>query len=288
MNIKFTDNIKENLLSNLLPFLKNAQKVKFAVAFAKLSGLNLILEDLLACLNKGGQIEFLLGLDFRTTEPKVLEIIHSLIKEGENIHLFCYRDISYGETAIYHPKLYFLHCGPNAFVSIGSSNLTSGGLKDNIEINTILEAESSEEIVSDIHEIYNRLKFHRSRFEPDSEYITDYTRIYELTTTKSDTVIKDTKVQEMIKGLKLKERNLPSPKFSKNDLTGWQKIVFERLPDSEFQTKDIYVYKDEFQSVYPDNRHIPDKIRQVLQQLRDMNLLKDLGRGRWKKSEKII
>ena len=42
-------------------------------------------------------------------------------------------------------------------------------------------------------------------------------------------------------------------------------------------------FKNEFQSAYPENKHVEAKIRQVLQQLRDLCLLEDLGRGIWKK-----
>jgi HKD family nuclease len=283
MKIKVIDNISERLLTRLLPKMENANNILFAVAFARLSGFKFISKQLLQCLDDGGRIEFLLGLDFRTTEPDVLEIIQNHKSNGKNINLYCFRDISSGETAIYHPKLYFFDYGTNISISIGSSNLTAGGLKDNIEINTVIEASSSEEIVSDVHEIYNRLKFHKSRFEPDKEYIDEYRRAYEITKEQTEATAKNKNIQKIIRDLSEKEKTLPSPKPSKKDLTGWQKIVFDRVPDEAFQTQDMYSYQDEFREIYPENKHVPDKIRQVIQQLRDLGFLEDRGRGWWKK-----
>ena len=180
MEIKFTDNTTNNLLDALRPSFLKANEIRFGVPFAKYSGFSLIKDGIKECLKNGGRAEFVLGLDFRTTEPKVLRILDTMAKSGLNIKLFCFSDPSINDTSIYHPKIYFISKRDKFVISIGSSNLTSGGLKDNVEVNAIIEASTKEEIVSDIYRIYTRLKFQKNRFEPDLAYIENYEETYEI------------------------------------------------------------------------------------------------------------
>jgi len=56
-------------------------------------------------------------------------------------------------------------------------------------------------------------------------------------------------------------------------------------PEGPFQTKEIYKYEDEFRKVYPNNQYVTDKIRQQLQYLRDIGLLRNPKKGLWVKQE---
>jgi len=283
MEIKFTDNITKNLLDTLKPLFPKANEIKFGVAFAKYSGFSLIEGDIREFLENGGKAEFVLGLDFRTTEPKVLRILDAMAKRGLDIRLFCFSDPSTNDTPIYHPKIYIIRKGERFVISIGSSNLTSGGLKNNVEVNVIIEADKKEEVVSDIYGIYNRLKFQTNRFEPDIAYIENYAEAYEIVRKRSIEVLKEKSIKNKIKDLKEKEKILPRPKPTEAELFGWMKLVYEKLPLGPFRTSDMYLYKKDFQSIYPENRNIKAKIRQQLQFLRDMGLVKNPYRDRWEK-----
>lgn len=48
----------------------------------------------------------------------------------------------------------------------------------------------------------------------------------------------------------------------------------------------MYRYVEEFQKHYPENKHIDAKIRQVLQQLRDLGFIVHLGQGRWRQRKR--
>jgi HKD family nuclease len=281
MEIKFTDNITSSLLDILKPSIFNAKEIKFGVAFAKYSGFVLIADDIKRFLKDGGKAEFIFGLDFRTTEPKVLRILDSMSKEGFNIKLFCFSDPSTDDTPTYHPKIYLIKKRDRFIISIGSSNLTAGGLKNNVEVNAIIEASRSEELVSDVYGIYNRFKFQKNRFEPDLRYIENYEETYDIIRKKNIEALKEKATKNKIKELKEREKILPKPKPTKAELFGWQKLVYERLPESIFQTRDMYSYEKEFQQFYPENKHITDKVRQILQQLRDLGLLKYISKNKW-------
>jgi len=283
MEIEFTDNITRNLLNILKPSISKANEIKFGVAFVKYSGFSLIEEDIRECLKKNGKIEFILGLDFRTTDPKALRTIFEMTKVESNIKLFCFSDPSTNDTPIYHPKIYILKEKDKAVISIGSSNLTRGGLKDNVEVNAIIKANIKEEVVSDIYGVYNKIRFQKGKFEPDLAYIDNYEEAYKIVQKRNVEALKGKYAKNKIKELKEKEKYLPKLKPTWKELFGWQKLVYERLPDETFRTSDMYVYEEEFQKFYPENKHITDKIRQILQQLRDLGLLKYISHNKWLK-----
>ncbi len=58
--------------------------------------------------------------------------------------------------------------------------------------------------------------------------------------------------------------------------------LVERLDDT-FTLNQMYSFVDELQMKHPDNNHIPDKIRQQLQFLRDKGIIEYVGRGVYKK-----
>lgn len=283
MKLDFTDNIAKKLLDSLSPQLYTAKELKFGVAFVKYSGFRLIEEALKQCLQNDGKAEFIVGLDFRTTEPKVLRILNDMAKNSSNTKLFCFSDPSIKNTPVYHPKIYIIKGVERVVISIGSSNLTAGGLKSNVEINTIIEANINEEIVSDIYGIYNRLKFQKARFEPDADYIEEYEKVYKIIQGKNAETFKEKHIKGKITGLIQREKILPKPTPLKSELFGWQKIVYERLPEGIFETNSMYDFENEFKNFYPENNHVKDKVRQILQQLRDIRLLKYLGNKKWSK-----
>lgn len=58
--------------------------------------------------------------------------------------------------------------------------------------------------------------------------------------------------------------------------------IVRRLTQSEFVLSDIYAHQSELAALHPNNKNIRPKIRQQLQVLRDMNLLRFEGRGRYR------
>lgn len=72
----------------------------------------------------------------------------------------------------------------------------------------------------------------------------------------------------------------------KPEQRGWTLDVLrcvESLPNSVFTNDDIYTSETELSRLYPQNRHVRDKIRQQLQVLRDRGLLRQLRRGFWQR-----
>jgi len=70
----------------------------------------------------------------------------------------------------------------------------------------------------------------------------------------------------------------------KSESRGWMAAVLNiahRLPSRIFTLHELDQFIPELQQIFPNNRHIPDKIRQQLQFLRDAGLVHFLGKGHY-------
>lgn len=69
------------------------------------------------------------------------------------------------------------------------------------------------------------------------------------------------------------------------NLKGWTLEVMkclDRLGKQEFFLDEVYVFDQSLAALYPENKHVKDKIRQQLQILRDNDYLEFIGRGRYR------
>jgi HKD family nuclease len=281
--IYLADNQTKNLAEVILTHLPWAQDARFAVAFVKTSGLRAIEVGLRKCLDKGATVEFLVGLDFRLTEPKALSEVIAWGRNNPLLSLFCYSNPFSDDAPVYHPKLYIVNKGKAATAVIGSSNLTEGGLRKNIELNIVVELQSQDEFLSILYETYNTFKYQPGRFIPDEEFLENYDQVRRAVRKRENEAIRDPQVRDLMASLKRREAQLPGPKASAKDLYGWQKLVFDVLPEGKFRTSDIYRFEDRFQAAYPENRHVRAKVRQILQQLRDLRLIKHHAENVWER-----
>ena len=96
-------------------------------------------------------------------------------------------------------------------------------------------------------------------------------------------VVTDGKVRD--KRLVLEQWKQSSKLLGANPLErGWLADVLkcvERLY-VDFKVSDVYSFEAELASLHPDNRHVKDKVRQQLQRLRDMGILKPISRGEYR------
>ncbi len=262
-----------------------SKDIKIAVAFLSLRGINLIYNSIDSALRKGASLEFLAGLDMQTTEPAALQFLHNLSKNNNNLSLYCYASIE--PSSIYHPKIYLLKNSDDTRVIciVGSSNLTEGGLRKNIEANFVIEADTNQDIILDSYLTYNRLKFHPKRVIPDDEFLNLYSELCSSEKKQRTEYKKNQFRKNLLKSFEEKTKKLQHPKPTLKDLIGWVRLVFEYLPDNEFTTNQIYAHEKEFSNIYPENRNIKAKIRQQLQVLRDMGLIKHIGKSHWVKDQ---
>jgi HKD family nuclease len=279
MEVELLDNVSRTLSSAISPTIEAADDVKIAVAFVSNRGIEMIDPALQTCLQRGGSAEFLVGLDLFFTQPEAIRLLCERSNSGLNVSCYCFADLE--ASAVYHPKLYLMMATDEVTAVVGSSNLTEGGLESNLEVNAVIRATRDEEVFSDIVATYNALKFHPQRVLPDEEFLALYEELHSRRSQQDTAARSDAKFRELRSRFRDKASTLGRPVATREDLYGWQRLVYDRLSPGDFRTSDVYEFEKEFRSQYPDNRHIRAKVRQVLQQLRDLGLIKHAGRGSW-------
>jgi HKD family nuclease len=146
-NMKFLLNVEDDHChaATLKSHLRLAERLDCMVAFAKSSGLKMILDDMEAALEKGLEARFVVGLDFYQTDPDVLKKLFVLSNKYK-LSLF----ISNLEAnSNFHPKVYAFQYKNRSHIVIGSANLTGGGLLNNHEA-SILINDTSNKLLSSI------------------------------------------------------------------------------------------------------------------------------------------
>lgn len=176
-----------------------------------------------------------------------------------------------------HSKIYLFD---DEKVIISSGNLTNGGLLNNFEYGIYTD---NVEIVSKVVE--------------DFSLISSNKNIGNIGQSEIDTV------REMLSKIPPSESiNLPKFEFEhpeekfdiielQNDvisssLSGWKLEVFkcvQSIPAQKFSLKEIKSFEKDLKQAYPSNNHVSAKIRQALQNLRDLGLIEFLGNGNYKK-----
>lgn len=114
--------------------IRKSERIDVAVMFVRYSGLWLIRDSLIKALEKRSIIHILLGLDFFLTDIKVLKYLHKLMCKYYNLKVRVYQS---PHNVTFHPKFYLFSTKKIATVVLGSSNLSQGGILDNIEANII-------------------------------------------------------------------------------------------------------------------------------------------------------
>jgi HKD family nuclease len=282
MRIQVIDNASRNLASIMPPAIEQSNDLRMAVAFVSKSGLKLLEVSLQSALESGAYLEYLVGLDMQATEPAALWDIYNLSLANERVSLYCYSGLE--GVPVYHPKLYLLRAGDDVTAVIGSSNLTAGGLKRNIEINVIMQGDIFDDAISESYSSYYRLKFMVKRVEPDEEYLSRYAEACKQHKKRQTDLGRDSAYREAFRQFREKADSLKQPVPTSRDIVGWPKLVYDALPEGAFTNDQIYQYEQSFQAQYPTNKHIRAKIRQQLQILRNLGLIQHLEEGLWQKT----
>ena len=117
-----------NLFAPLVEQLTSVQngELNIQVAYAKSSGVDLLTAALQTFHRAGGHIRVLAGIDQKNTTAEALYKLMHLCDE-----LYVVHDSAFAQT--YHPKIFVVRNTEQAWVAVGSNNLTRGGLCTNYE-----------------------------------------------------------------------------------------------------------------------------------------------------------
>jgi HKD family nuclease len=241
METLIVENQNLKLIDVLHNSFENIAELKISVAFLKLSGLRLIELDLKNILQDKAQVEFLVGLDFRTTDPDSLFKLNSLQKTYPNLRFFCFSEPNKEPNRIFHPKLYLLRNKTGRFTSIvGSSNLTKGGLTNNVELNIVFKGDGTESEILQLINFYLRMRLQETVFEPSLEYIKGYSKVYQTVLKQHDQAFRKHETKKEIQKLKEIEETLPGTRPTTRRLI--VDVIKELSKTGEEYVKLQYIY----------------------------------------------
>lgn len=225
--------------------LQNSLETQIAVAFLKQSGIKTIKDSLMMSLDKGGNFELIVGLDFKTTDPKAMKFFIDLSKAYKGVRFYCYGDKGDNKNDIvFHPKIYLFRNAKETVSIIGSTNLTAGGLLSNFEVNTVFN-EQKPVYYTQLQSIYNQVKYTDSLFTPDDDYLCQYSDVYKALTANEKNAMKDTSIKKLMQDMNEKKTKLPGTIPSVNTM------IIECLKERQnhginfVSLNEIYNYLDE-------------------------------------------
>jgi len=169
---------------------------------------------------------------------------------------------------------------------ITSANLTLGGLQNNYECGVLIhDANTAATLKSTFLQIFS-----------DEEKASSVTE--EILSTTEDILAKVPK-EKRIKFEKSERDLFPAAEYEPQDdlydggiqtiantLSGWRLDTFNvvsNIPANIFKLEQVYAYKEHLQELHPENRNVEAKIRQQLQELRDLGLMEFVDRGVYRK-----
>ncbi|MFQ6101008.1 MAG: phospholipase D-like domain-containing protein [Anaerolineae bacterium] len=170
---RLLDNLSGRIGDEILNCMASSTAMMMAVAFVRFSGVRLIEESLMELLGRGGRAEIILGLEFSLTEPRALDRILEIKTAYPTLTVFAFSSpYSPSREPAFHPKLYmFERADSEWIVIISSSNLSRGGLINNVEIGVALEGSKTDTVIAAAFDFYARVRGRESLFVPTNDYL---------------------------------------------------------------------------------------------------------------------
>jgi len=182
-----------------------------------------------------------------------------------------------------HPRLHakaYIFDAKKAFVT--SANLTLGGLRNNYECGVLVDDPG---IVAQL----------RSGFLSLFQDLEETSQVSSEVVAVTEEILSKVPEEKRIVFEKSDRDLFPEPEDDLYDggiatitdsLTGWRLDIFKVISavrGNVFKLHDVYAHKDRLAQLHPDNLNIEAKIRQQLQELRDLGLVEFLGGGVYRK-----
>jgi len=169
-----------------------------------------------------------------------------------------------------HAKIYIFD---SEYCMITSANLTTSGLTRNAECGVLTD---DTELIHSAAEFYNTTIHREDVGRITAAHVTDIIGL--LTRIPSAPRVEYPR-------LNLITQNREKSSLIADGLSGWKRAVFLELElfSETITTSDINIISERLRTQYPRNHNREAKIRQILQQLRDLGLIEFTAPGKYKK-----
>lgn len=168
-------NDHKHISSSLEKSFLAADEIHICVAFLKQSGLRQIVKSLQAAVKRECKMCFYIGTDFYQTEPVTLWYLFKLSSQAKNIKFYLLSQ----DTATFHPKIYLTLKNGAAIAFVGSSNMTQGGISDNIEAMVRVEKHEKHQFIREILSFLGYVAQNKRAEIADAVAISNYERRYD-------------------------------------------------------------------------------------------------------------
>ncbi len=248
------------IYNEFMQLVENSEKeIKLCAPFIKTN----IIDDIFSYKRKNVNITAITNIRLMSFYRKVLDI-DALSK------IIVSNGIAFNYPLL-HAKIYIFD---NEKLIITSANLTESGLKRNKEYGIFTD---EIDLVRTANNDFNNMRNDETAREIKNEHLTDIKYIL-------DSIPKEIKVE--LPKYEIDNDEINSYKIIQEALNfdGWKRDVYDiivRFPKDHFELKSFVDYVPLLNLKYPNNKHVEAKIRQILQQLRDLGLIKFEGNGRY-------
>lgn len=152
---------KSTFAEALKSALADTENIRVAVAWTRLSGLDLVWDELESSLERGSMLTFVTGVDAANTSSEALQSLVSLQERFEKVSCF----VRHQENApLFHPKLYAVQSLDQWTAFVGSSNFTASGFHSNEELMVRLSIAPGTDMARSFEAAWRRITDHSSSF----------------------------------------------------------------------------------------------------------------------------
>ena len=188
MNQLIINNQTSNFYNHLVELLNECKSFTFNVAFINFSGIQLLLDSLKQCEERGVKGKVLTSTYLNFTQPKALE----KLLEFENIELKIF-DCS--DNIGFHSKAYIFEFEQEYKILLGSSNITASAFKTNIEWNIKTVSKKDDSFLISIQNEFDNLW--KSSFYVTEKFLSEYKSFQETQKIQSFNYQKELKSNSM-------------------------------------------------------------------------------------------
>jgi len=242
--VEILNNASRPLASVIRERFASADSASIAVAFLRKSGLRSIEQPFLRLLARGGTVECILGFDYMFTEPDALSQMAEWMKSYDGFRFLAYETSAAEDQGCYHPKLYIIRESGAVHVIVGSSNLTRGGMRTNLEANALISGGPEAAPIVQAERLYEYVRNQERVFVPDADYLDGYSVVYELYRSVRRRAGDAARAARLRMELRRREAALPGTVPTQKDLVVEAIRRLREAPDAFVSLRDIYVWVD--------------------------------------------
>ena len=181
MPTRIVMNNGDSLGNVLAQNLKGADSFLVATAYLNANGLERVMSPIERILDAKGSVNVVHGFYPQITETDAIRELARLADGSDQMSYGVCVDAPRSLEGSFHPKMYLTRSQDNHWHAVvGSSNLTRGGLRSNLEVNCTLSGFATEPAIRQCRKVFDKIQTDPNIHRPTIGWIEAYDRIRNL------------------------------------------------------------------------------------------------------------